>query len=152
MLEQIENQSFSELKANREANLKIIAEAQREELNARYLQARTDAKLANQRMGEQAKMLAELEGQIAGLHEAIKSQSKHHDELFAAKDKAAIEMQATYDAALAQLKKQHAEQLAAEQECTRKLAAVNEQQATRIAELEGIVAKHEAAKRAFLES
>ena len=59
-IHEIENLSFAELKAHKPDLLEALKATPHEELAARYLQARTDAKLRDEKLAEQAKTLAAL--------------------------------------------------------------------------------------------
>jgi hypothetical protein len=60
---EIENQTFAELKANRAKNLELLKSADHDELAARYLQARQDAKMRDEKLAEQGKLITELQKQ-----------------------------------------------------------------------------------------
>ncbi len=65
-IHEIENLSHADLKAQRVVLLKLLKAVAPEEVAARYLQARTDAKLRDEKLAEQAKLLAVIqEGQEA---------------------------------------------------------------------------------------
>jgi hypothetical protein len=58
---EIENQTFAELKANKSKNLELLKSVDRDDLAARYLQARQDAKMRDEKLYEQGKLIAELQ-------------------------------------------------------------------------------------------
>lgn len=94
LLHQIENMSFAELKEHKEALLaELKANPPGEALAARYLQARTDAKMRDEKLAEQGQKILEirdelrktseafvgLQSQWAGLQDAVKASSKERD-------------------------------------------------------------------------
>lgn len=72
-LHEIENQTFAELKANREANLKALADVPRNDLETRYLQSRQDAKQRDGKLSEQGIMLSELTHKVEALETSIEA-------------------------------------------------------------------------------
>lgn len=77
-IEAVENLSFAELKANRKKILKDLADVSAEDLAARYLQARTDAKQRDEKMLQQGEMITALQSdlqstrnEISGLREQV---------------------------------------------------------------------------------
>lgn len=112
MLTQIENASFEELKHKRAEFVALATEQPLAEVARRYVQARTDAKLANQRMGEQSQELAALTSNLAVQAEVI----GHLQNDVAARDEllAAAKAELTTVQAELQQQKQAASQLAGE--------------------------------------
>jgi hypothetical protein len=66
---EIENLSFAELKEQKAGILKSLGESDKAELAARYVQARTDAKLRDDKLGEQGRTLTALEAGVNSLTE-----------------------------------------------------------------------------------
>lgn len=60
-LQQIENLSFAELKQDRSAILEALKSLDPAEIQERYLQARTDAKQRDEKLGEQGRLITVLQ-------------------------------------------------------------------------------------------
>lgn len=66
-LTEIENLSFADLKARRDELLASLKDADRAELTARYLQARTDAKQRDEKLAEQGQTITALQAGVEAL-------------------------------------------------------------------------------------
>ena len=76
MIAEIENLSHAELKAQREAIIEAAGGAEKAELASRYVQARTDAKLRDEKLAEQGKTIDAL----TGGHDALLGQLSHREQ------------------------------------------------------------------------
>lgn len=96
-LHDIENLPFAELKARRVELVKVAIVTEVDELAARYVQARTDAKGRDEKLAEQAKTLAALQEGLEAVKEREALTTKACDEAVAAIQKESAQLLKTAD-------------------------------------------------------